>query len=47
MLFMLTGIMVDEDIVEEDILTILLQLWSFPVRIKAIAVESIIGLSRL
>jgi hypothetical protein len=46
-LFMLADIIVDEDIVEEDILTTLLQLWSCPVRIKAIAVESIIGLSRL
>lgn len=39
-------ILIDAD-VDEDTLTTLLQLWSCPVRIRAIAVESIIGLSRL
>jgi hypothetical protein len=39
--------MLVDTVVDEETLTTLLQLWSWPVRIKAIAVESMIGLSRL
>ena len=39
--------MLVDTVVDEETLTTLSQLWSWPVRIKAIAVESMIGLSRL
>lgn len=44
-LFVLTDIIAEEDMSDEDTLTTLLQLWSWSVRINAIAEESMVGLS--